>query len=217
MQGAIVAAIDSATKDNVCYWFGRLRTSGESMIEDLAWDKFSIPPKSDADQIVHDRFVSKEPLIDRATHVDIELQNPTSQMPEWVAKKAGIGRRLYAGNIRSHTLAHKIESTIRARRRALGLPMPEVRYVHPKTKFFTFGLECPKKKTDRKKLAERFVDEFFAEHANDRSYDRWKTRFETHFIDEKTGKPKKDDAADCRMAGMARMVRMRAGFDKKKK
>ena len=168
MQGAIVAAIDSATKDNVCYWFGRLRTSGESMIEDLAWEVLH-PSKVRCGSIVHDRFVSKEPLIHRATHVDIELQNPTSQMPEWVAKKAGISQRLYAGNIRSHTLAHKIEATIRARRRALGLPMPEVRYVHPKNKTFTFGLECPKKKTDRKKLAERFVDEFNAEHANDRS------------------------------------------------
>ena len=209
MSGGLVLAVDSATKNNVSYWIGRDAPCGR--IEDMAWDKFSLPDGADPDAVVHARLLEREPLVDRATDIDIEQQNPTTAMPAEMAER--VGRRvLLAGNVRSHALARAIKAAIVARRRALGLPMPNIRFVSPRTKFSTFGLECPKTKPERKRSAVKFVRASL-ESGGDAAAP-WLRRFETHFVDERTGKPKLDDAADARMMGMARLVRRRAGLDK---
>jgi|WetSurMetagenome_2_1015567.scaffolds.fasta_scaffold96136_2 hypothetical protein len=227
--GAMVVAIDPATRNNLAYWVGRLRpspvvddpTSDACLVEDLAWEKFELPdPKqrrkqkkssSAASTSSDDEFIQQKlfegphgKYFDYATHIDIELQNPTQRVP-------GV-RRLFAGNVRAHAISKGIESAIRARRRALGQPAPVIRFCHPRSKFFTFGLECPSKKPQRKRLSERFQDAFFRVHGNDSAYQRWSRHYYTHFVDTQTGKPKRDDAADVRMAGIARLTRIRAGF-----
>ena len=211
-ERALVVTIDPATKDNIAYWAGRLRpetNGGGCRVQDLVWDKFALP-KRDADAYVQKRLLEDEKdIFDRATDIDIELQNPTQFVPG--------AKRLFAGNIRSHTLSRSLALAIRARRRALGLPEPNIRFSHPRTKFFTLGFDCPKKKSDRKRLSVKIQDAFFRTHSNDRSYDSWRQRYETHFLDPKTNRTKKDDAADVRTAGIARFVRMRAGLDRKKR
>jgi hypothetical protein len=214
---ALVCVVDPATKDNFAYWCGRLRPTGGCRIEDLSWGKFAYTTKTDREEEIQKRFIESEPLVDQATHIDIELQNPVAPMPSWMRAKLGGGGRALAGNAVAYGVSKAVKALIVARRRALKLPMPEIRFTHPRSKFFTFGLECPSKKNDRKRLASRFIDAFFEAHRSDPSYERWRRQYDEAFLDPKTGRPKKDDAADVRMGGMSRLVRLHAGLDRLKK
>ena len=110
---------------------------GTCKIKDLAWKKFSLDPAYRQEDL-QKKFLEQEPLLDKVTHFDIELQNPIQRFPHQ--------KRSFAGNSVSYALSHAIHAAILARRSALKLPTPHIRFTHPKTKFFTLGFACPKGK-----------------------------------------------------------------------
>jgi len=192
---------------------------GESLIKDLAMEKFSLPRgTSTRGSALAEHLIGREPLFNQITDFDAEAQNPVTRLPPAVARAMGlpVGRSL-SGNCVAYGIAQATEAAIVVARRERGLPPAAFRFTAPRTKFFTLGMTCPPVKKDRKKKAVRWQEEYFRRQCSkDPSYRRWEHRMHT-FRDATTDKPKFDDVSDTRMAGICRLIRLKAGMDKPKK
>jgi hypothetical protein len=222
----IVCALDPSPL-NYGYWIGRLKrpeeltgAAGESLVKDLAMNKFSLPRgTSTRGTALAEHLIHREPLFSLITCFDAEAQNPVTRLPPAVAKRMGLnpGRTL-SGNCVAYGIAQATEAVIALARRERGLPPAEFRFTSPRTKFFTLGLSCPPEKRHRKAKSVRWQQEFFHRQClRDPSYQHWQRRMETQFRDATKGNIKMDDVADTRLAGICRLIRLRAGLDKPKK
>lgn len=173
--------------DNFCYWVGRYNAA-EQRIETLSWPRFSL---------LGDTASSRWAYMTEAVLTDQEAARCSDYMIEQQKPINAISK--HAENIGAYGLSAALGGALCAATRLRPLAARRIFVRSPMHKFHVLGIECPKKKLERKKLSRRLALNYLVrcEPTKNLAWRVWLANSD-----------KQDDMADAMVSGMAYLIEL---------